>query len=481
VHSQIQINPQHPKTNPLDSLIQNLITDGIILKSYSINHSPISKAIGSFADSTSELGFNKGVIISTGTVEHLAQKNNLNNLSGVQTANGTKVLNGSDIHVHCEGLKYKVSKSKRIKVLEKILRGERTFDGLRLEMELIPTSDTLAFRYLFGSEEYDEYVGSQYNDGFAFFIQGPGLEDNPNLALVPGTNTPISINNVNNGNPALPDFKPRNPTFYVKNDSLNIQYDGITRVLEVKQKVTPGESYVLTLVIADVSDGVLDSGVLLENSSFMSFSDSYVINYPSNSSMIFEDGELTLDEVIKQLREKYDQNILITGHTDSDGSKAYNLALAKRRIDGVVDELVFSGIKRNRIKTIIKGESMPIATNYDELGKEVNRRVEMRILGSSDWKNSKEETLAWNENEILFEAIGNPFKDQLVLRYGISDYENAEIIIINKVGHLVKRINLFNESNIIHIPTSELSIGTYTCVLVEDGRRVKSLKAIKSK
>ena len=83
------------------------------------------------------------------------------------------------------------------------LTGEPTFDATVLEFDFVPNADTLFFSYVFGSEEYNEFVGS-FNDVFGFFVNGQ------NVALIPGTNTPVSINTINNGNPAI-GFPPTNP------------------------------------------------------------------------------------------------------------------------------------------------------------------------------------------------------------------------------------------------------------------------------
>ncbi|MEO5570114.1 MAG: choice-of-anchor L domain-containing protein [Bacteroidia bacterium] len=72
-----------------------------------------------------------------------------------------------------------------------------TYDACVLEFDFIAVSDTAIFNYIFASEEYNDYVGSTFNDVFGFFISGPGITGNQNIALIPGTLTPIAINNVN--------------------------------------------------------------------------------------------------------------------------------------------------------------------------------------------------------------------------------------------------------------------------------------------
>lgn len=69
-----------------------------------------------------------------------------------------------------------------------------------MEFDFVPATDNISFNYVFGSEEYPEYVCSQFNDVFAFFISGPGIVGLQNIAIVQGTaNMPVAINSVNVG------------------------------------------------------------------------------------------------------------------------------------------------------------------------------------------------------------------------------------------------------------------------------------------
>ena len=141
--------------------------------------------------------------------------------------------------------------------------------------------------YVFGSEEYNEYVGSAFNDIFGFFVNGPKPDGGSyvfeNIALVPGTEVPIAINNVNLGW-AMAGSPPPGPgvngEYFVDNTSgLTIQYDGFTTVLEAKVAVIPGETYHFKLAIADAGDGIYDSGVLLESGSFKSQGSADILSF----------------------------------------------------------------------------------------------------------------------------------------------------------------------------------------------------------
>lgn len=143
-----------------------------------------------------------------------------------------------------------------------------------LEFDFVPTGDTLRFRYVFGSEEYNAYENTQYNDIFAFFLSGPGITgpyDAPagfpngaiNIAGIPESDPflPITISSVNNT---------LNNEYYVTPDATVTNYDGMTIVLEAIAEVVCGETYHIKLAIADGTDTALGSYVILEEGSFSS-------------------------------------------------------------------------------------------------------------------------------------------------------------------------------------------------------------------
>lgn len=187
--------------------------------------------------------------------------------------------------------------------LDAIVTPNATEDAAVLEFDFIPQSDTVKFRYIFGSEEYNEYVSSSYNDIFAFLLSGPnpsgGTYTNYNIALIPGTTTPISINNVNNGykaNTVLPPAPaqatgPCSNCLYYRdnyNSNINCQFDGITVVLTAKAAVQCGQTYHIKIAVADVGDDALDSGVFLEEGSFSSAPPITVSS--NNSNVSFADS-----------------------------------------------------------------------------------------------------------------------------------------------------------------------------------------------
>lgn len=154
--------------------------------------------------------------------------------------------------------------------LNAIANGSVT-NGIVLEFDFIPSGDTLSFNYMFGSDEYPEFSPSTFNDAFGFFISGPGINgpytnNAENIAIIPNTTTPVTINNVGPSS---------NTSYYVNN--LNgtaygtaIQYDGTTVTLTANASVQCGQTYHIKLAICNVGDQSYDSGVFLEANSFSS-------------------------------------------------------------------------------------------------------------------------------------------------------------------------------------------------------------------
>ena len=162
-----------------------------------------------------------------------------------------------------------------------------------LEFDFIPTSDSLFFRYVFGSNEYLTWVNSEYKDVFGFFISGPGITG-PYSAPAAFPNGSINIATIPNTTPALP------ITISSVNDILNNQYfidnqntfpqtvicNGFTTVFTAKAQVQCGETYHIRLALADGSDNQLDSWVFLEAGSFTSPTLSVTNSLGSNSDTI---------------------------------------------------------------------------------------------------------------------------------------------------------------------------------------------------
>ena len=148
--------------------------------------------------------------------------------------------------------------------LDTLIPGYTTHDACVLEFDFAcpvgSAGSKVAFRYNFGSEEYNEYVGSSYNDVFGFQLNGT------NIALLPDGITPVAINNVNKGlNAALyndndyGDFSDPHP--------FAIEADGFVSTLTATGSANLPTNHI-KLAIGDAGDHVLDSWVMIEGGSF---------------------------------------------------------------------------------------------------------------------------------------------------------------------------------------------------------------------
>ncbi|BAK64992.1 MULTISPECIES: OmpA family protein [Sphingobium] len=104
------------------------------------------------------------------------------------------------------------------------------------------------------------------------------------------------------------------------------------------------------------------------------------ITFATNQSSIQPQFQPTLNEVAATLAEYPKTMIDVLGHTDSDGTEAYNQALSERRAQSVADYLASHGVARVRVATMGYGETRPIASNETPEGKAQNRRVEIKIV-----------------------------------------------------------------------------------------------------
>jgi outer membrane protein OmpA-like peptidoglycan-associated protein len=103
----------------------------------------------------------------------------------------------------------------------------------------------------------------------------------------------------------------------------------------------------------------------------------YGIYFDTDSARIKEESSSTLQEIGKLLRRRPSLNLLVVGHTDSQGGYDYNTNLSQRRAEAVVKALVDGGIDQKRLKAAGVGYLSPVASNDQEAGRAKNRRVEL--------------------------------------------------------------------------------------------------------
>jgi len=257
-----------------EQLVQNvLLGAGVTVSNITYNGgaaTAVSEQVGAFTAPTgSNLELSAGVILSTGNVAS-DPGNFIVGANGTANSFASNLIGGgSDPDLE-------------------LLSGQEINDAAILEFDFVPTGDSLQFRYVFGSEEYLSFTCSDYNDAFGFFLSGPGIAGPYsggaiNIALIPGTNVPVSINTLNSGQASIPGDEPNcaamdpnwqsNSMYYVDNEGQTgtiVTYDGFTVVLTAFALVQCGQTYHIKLAIGDGFDESYDSGVFLEAGSFTS-------------------------------------------------------------------------------------------------------------------------------------------------------------------------------------------------------------------
>ena len=179
-----------------------------------------------------------GIILSTGYAADYTNSNgggwwsnpsNTNQSSG-KSVNNSGINNNADFNA---------------------LAGTSTYDAAWLDVDFVPEGNLMTISFVFASDEYPEYINSQYLDMVGIWVNGEPV------------NMVIGDASVNNVNPLS------NTNLYLDNtgDAYNTEMDGLTVTLSVSFPVVSGEVNSLRIGIADVSDSAYDSNVLIAGGS----------------------------------------------------------------------------------------------------------------------------------------------------------------------------------------------------------------------
>ena len=209
-------------------LVSSILGGGITTSSESVLGA--ADAFGTFTGGLAAgIGIESGIMLSSGNV---ADAPGPNSAPGTTTAHGT--AGDADLTA---------------------LSGFTTFDAAFLTFDFESDGGDLFFRFVFASEEYNEFVDSGVNDVFAFFLDGV------NIGVIPGTSTPVTIDTVNLGD---------HPGFFNDNEggAFDIEYDGFTDVFTASFTGLSAGLHTIRMGIADGGDSVLDSTVFIEGGSF---------------------------------------------------------------------------------------------------------------------------------------------------------------------------------------------------------------------
>jgi gliding motility-associated-like protein len=239
-----------------EQLVQDvLLGSGVQVSNITFNGVPgttITEQAASFDGTNCNLGIPQGIMLATGSVMNAMGPND----------SGSSSLGGGNFGQSDPDLL--------------LLSGNASInDAAVLEFDFIPIGDSIQFQFVFGSDEYLEFVNS-INDAFGFFLSGPNINgpysnNSINIALIPNTTDPVTINTVNDV---------VNSAYYVDNgdgftppfntDEQYLQFDGMTVVLTAKAAVACGQVHHIKIAVGDASDSVWDSAVFLEGGSFTS-------------------------------------------------------------------------------------------------------------------------------------------------------------------------------------------------------------------
>jgi gliding motility-associated-like protein len=244
----IQVNDSYSAEQLINVLVNNSCAQ---VTNSNLYGSPNSKSYGYFTNASPAFPLGDGIILSTGYATSATGPNSSLLSEGLTTWPGDADL-------------------------EAALGVSNTINATILEFDFIPYTDKISFDYIFSSEQYLTSITSQnqcnYTDGFAFLIKETGSTlPYVNLALVPGTTTPVKVNTVRGQGVCPADneeyFGGFNPTEHPTN------FNGQTVVLQAKTSVIAGTSYHIKLVIADQGNNLYDSAIFLAGGSFKNVTD----------------------------------------------------------------------------------------------------------------------------------------------------------------------------------------------------------------
>ncbi|MEM1172048.1 MAG: choice-of-anchor L domain-containing protein [Cyanobacteria bacterium P01_H01_bin.35] len=286
----ITITPNNYGEDEKDLLGKDLVTEilgtGITVDIDSINYRGAISASGIFTDGLSSgIGIDQGIILTTGKAEDAEGSNDSDETTTQNNLPGDSDLNG-------------------------LITGAATQDATILEFDFETEGGDLFFNYVFASEEYVEWTNSTYNDVFGFFLNGE------NIALIPGTTTPVAINTVNDGNPEPgEDPTPNNPEFFNNNDRnyggpfFDIEYDGFTNVFTAQALGLDPGSHTIKLAIADTGDQAWDSAVFIQAQSFSDVETPYGETEDVSEPSTEETSEPTVGDVLSEPPEQNPEDV----------------------------------------------------------------------------------------------------------------------------------------------------------------------------
>ena len=369
VNAQLIIEPLSDSLTAKEIIYNSFLGKGIQIKK--VRFIGDIQSMGLFNDSLKKTGFKSGFILSTGLAEQAAGPNGRSN-SGANLS--THFFKDNDLNPTA-----------------------KQCDGIDILIDFIPQYDSIGLNYSFGSEEYPEFVGKEYNDEFGFFIRPMQSSESPfvNMATIDDSIN-VGINSINGqSNQVLfnDNSDHRSPLFSY------IEFDGLTVPLHSGYKVIPGNLYQLKIIIADIGDCEYDSGLFIEQGSFCSIkrgkqkkitqrpkrqltkldSNAIVVHFQQNKHNLSLNELHYVLHVSDSIRNISFDSIVIEGYTDPIFKENNELLLSTKRAIEVKELLTTYGVQCNQYRITGNKSARPLSENTDKNGRALNRRVEIKF------------------------------------------------------------------------------------------------------
>lgn len=240
------------------AMAQEIFGDGVTVVGASYTGDNRSSGIYTNGDSVSPgvTPSDSGVILSTGRVSNFTRSSNSNPNQSSNTSSNTSGVNNDPAFNSMAGI--------------------NTYDAAWIDVDFIPTGDTMTIQFVFSSDEYPEYTNTIYNDAVGVWVNGTPAT----LTVGDGTTTVGNVNNIDNYN------------LYNDNtgDQYNTEMDGFTVTMTLTMTVIPGQVNSIRIGIADLSDSSYDSNLLIAGNSIQT-----VLIAQDDSTYIPAGDSVTLD------------------------------------------------------------------------------------------------------------------------------------------------------------------------------------------
>lgn len=301
ISAQIQIDT----TATADELVFDfLLGSGVLIENPQVSGASIQ--YGSFSDDTI-LGLDSGLVMSSAGAANIADDG-----TGVDVSFGQGTDGDEDLLAVANSVPSLIGQDFFV---------SGVYNVMSIEFDFVPYGDSLSFNFVFGSDEYLEWINTSFNDVFGFFVSGPGIEGpytspaefpggSVNIAVIPESDPelPVTVSSVNN--------QLNSDYFILNSDETVLNIDGYTEVMTAYLNgLEVGETYHIRLAIADGSDTVENSVVMLQGGSFSA----YVTTETAGPGDFDEDGDLDVSDLLILLADYGCEGFDCEGDLNGDG------------------------------------------------------------------------------------------------------------------------------------------------------------------